>query len=112
MFRVTFMCNDTRLGVALKGLQGIALETPQVQLVANATTVNGKVRQRVPGSSIKEQVLNHIVGNNIKKITANEVKMFVTKLGYAPHSYASIVHRLTADRTLRRVAPGIYEVKH
>jgi len=112
MFRVTFMCNDTRLGVALKGLQGIALETPQVQLVANATTVNGKVRQRVPGSSIKEQVLNHIVGNNIKKITAQEIKMFVTKLGYAPNSYASIVYRLSKNKTFKRVAPGTYEIKH
>lgn len=114
MFKVTFMCDDAKLGKALRVLVGVAAEPPQALPVANAVVKKGAVSQKVPGQTLPDLIKNTILGDVDKRTyTMNDIKMIVTQLGYAPASVNNAFWRLyNQEKFLRRVSRGVYEVRH
>lgn len=112
MFKVTFMCDDIKLGKALRALVGLAAEPPQALPMANAVARKGTVNQKVSGQTLPELVKNTILGDADRQYTMNDIKLIVTKLGYAPTSVNNAIWRLyNQDKFLKRVGKGTYEVR-
>lgn len=113
--RVTFICDDSKVGKACRSLTGIAIEQPQVQPMANATAVKAQPRSRVrtihEGQTLPELLKAQILKEGLERISASTMKVMTTTLGYAPLSVYKTLQTLVQDKFLRRVEQGIYEVR-
>ncbi len=113
MFRITLMCEDSKLGKTLHALVGLAAEPPQVQPVSNAVAKNGQVRTRTTGTNLTELLKNTLLGNETRRVSVSELRMMVTNLGYRPNSLNSVLYRLhNREKFLRPIERGVYEVRH
>lgn len=110
MFRVTFMCQDNKLGNAMRALVGIAAETPQVQVVVGATIKHRTVVARDGGSSLKELLLNRLKEEGLKIITSKAAAEITQELGYQRLSAAKTLQDLTKEGYLKRIDRGQYQV--
>lgn len=110
MFRVTFMCQDNKLGHAVRALVGISVETPQVQAVVGATMHRNKVVAREGGSTLKELLLTRLRAEGLKVITSQAAADLTQELGYQRLSAAKTLQDLTKEGYLKRIDRGQYQV--
>lgn len=114
--RVTFMCDDAKVGKACRVLVGIAAEKPEVQPMGNAIAIKTgtvrTVRQRHAGNTLPELIRSKMLEENMNQISASTIQVMAGSLGYVPKSsakaLADLVHKF---KFLRRIGRGEYEVR-
>lgn len=96
MFRVTFFCDDKRVGDCLRALAGLAQGTPEVVPVVNAVKgANGELKPKIRDGNVHDLFVDWIKQHRKTEVVSTDVKEFLREVGASPlsHSYVLTVAR-------------------
>lgn len=105
MFRIELFVEDKHLAKALIGVQGVALQQPTVQPVANAKVGKNGV-QAITDGSICEMFRQHLIDNKLTSITPSEIKVWLASVGRQPSSFQYAVNCGVKAGWLKRRGKG------
>jgi hypothetical protein len=105
MFRVTFFCDDKKLGDILRGLAGLALGTPEVVPVVNAG-VGKNGLQAQTGGKIYEMFAAWIHKHKLHEVRSRDAKAFLKETGSGAQSSSYHLKKLVEVGVLRKAGKG------
>lgn len=86
MFRVSFFCDDRKLGDALRALAGLIQGSPEVLPVVNAdVSKSGKLTAKTNGTAAA-LFMDYLGRRKIKEVNAKVAQEFLKGIGRAPSS--------------------------
>jgi hypothetical protein len=107
MFRVTFFCDDKKLGECLHGLAGLAQGTPEVVPVANAVAgKNGSVRSLTDRGKIVDMFGDWLQKTKVIEFRAQEARGFLKSIGMSPLSYSYMLTQAKDRGLIRKTGSG------
>jgi hypothetical protein len=101
MFRVEFFCEDKNLPRILRTLTGLIPTTPKIQPVANAESVDGRIKQKTNGSAI-ELFKTWATKHKLISVAPNQIREFAREHGYMESSYSLILKNLVIAKLVRK----------
>jgi hypothetical protein len=90
MFRIECFCDDRKLAAVLLAMQGLLLDIPKVQPVANAAVKNGELVAETNGTAVAMFVA-YLRKKKIGEVNAAITKDFLSGQGRSPNSYSSLL---------------------
>lgn len=105
LVRIAFFCKDRDTGRALRALMGIAQGQPEVYPVVNADLTKNGLQQRTRGTT-SELFLEHLKKNNQTNFVTDDIKAFLSSIGYSPTSAPSTLEQMFNANTVQRVGRG------
>ncbi len=108
MFRVTFFCDDRKLGECLHGLAGLAQGTPEVMPVVNAVAgKNGSgPRAMTASGKLIDMFTDWLRKTKIKELKAQDAREFMKSIGMAPASYSYLLSKARDHGLIRKTGSG------
>jgi hypothetical protein len=108
MFRVTFFCDDRKLGECLHGLAGLAQGTPEVVPVVNAVAgTNGSgPRAMTDNGNLIDMFTDWLRKTRTKQFKAQDAREFVKSIGMSPASYSYMLNKAKDRGLIRRTGSG------
>jgi hypothetical protein len=105
MFRVSFICDDKKLHVALRSLVGMAVGAPEAVPVVNAVKRNGKAQPAGSGDTA-EMFAKYAKEKRLIKFKANELREFCKTIGVSPTSYSYFAQQLRKAGKIKKHGNG------
>jgi hypothetical protein len=108
MFRVTFFCDDKRLGQCLHGLAGLAQGTPEVVPVANAVaSTNGSgPRAMTDTGKLIDMFAHWLKKTKRTELRAQDARDFMQSVGMSPTSYSYLLSKARDHGLLKKTGSG------
>ena len=119
MFRVELMCDDKRLPLLLRAIQGLATVVGCPQPVVNAEIANGKITAKSNGSA-SALFAQYLAKHKITEVNASVAKAFLQSVGRSPQSANYLltnaakqgVLRLAKAASTQKGKGALYAVQH
>src|SRR6478752_8784231 len=104
MFRVETFVDDKKLAQLLHALAGIAIGTPNIQPVANATAKGGKIN--ATSDELCDLFKAYAKKHKLDKVKPADVRAFCKANGRAETSYGYVIKRLFECKMLKKHGTG------
>lgn len=102
MMRITFYCKDQKTGEVLRLLAGIAIGTPEVQPVSNASVVNGHLKADTEGNAM-DMFVAWLKKTKKTELIASDVKEYCRDVGKAESSYGYLVSKAKRQGLIKKM---------
>jgi hypothetical protein len=108
MFRVTFFCDDKKLGQCLHGLAGLAQGVPEVVPVTNAIAgTNGSGPRAVTDTGkLVDMFAQWLKKTKRTELRAQDARDFVQSVGMSPVSYSYMLSKARDQGLIRKTGSG------
>ena len=105
MFRVTFFCEDKRLGNALRALAGLAHGNPEVLPVVNVEANGKQLKARTNGKA-RDQLVDWMKQKHLTEVQCAHAKEFLRTAGMSENSATYVLKDAVAAGLLKRFGKG------
>jgi hypothetical protein len=105
MFRVSFYCEDKRLGDALRVLTGLAKGTPEAVPVVNVEEDGGKLKAKSNGKLVT-MFIEYLHKTKVQEFKAPFVRDWLKENGFSMLSYNYVLKHVVAHGLIKRAGAG------
>jgi hypothetical protein len=109
MFRVTFFCDDRKLGECLHGLAGLVQGVPEVVPVVNAVPSKNGLAAKTDGKVI-DLFTDWLHKTKVKELRAQDARDFLKSVGLSPLSYSYMLTQARERGLIRKTGGGTTSV--
>lgn len=112
MFRVTFMCDDKRLGEVLRALTGLARGAPVAVPVTNEEVDSkGNIKAKSNGKLV-HMFIEHLHKLKTESFTPKDAQVWLKSVGMSPLSSSYVLKAALAAGAVKRTGKSSKSVYH
>lgn len=106
--RVELFCDDRKVGIVLRLLAGIALETPKVTPVINAKKKNNQLVEKIPRGDDIAMFAAYLKQHKLTEVNSTIGREYCHSIGKPPERYNYLFDKARRAGLLRKTGKGTH----